>query len=205
MMKSGLWSIALILLIAVCRVAVTSGLAGLLKPMWLSLIWTKVKSPPLPPLRCAVLANARDDGMPPLIVQTSPVPAHAMHFRNPRRSMPSLSRSCNFWSIRSLFWSVICPPVFLSAFTVDNWNESLLFPLTIEGQPETSTVAWTALPTSLKGKDCLAEYNGHYLRRLASGDEDRQPILQRGCGSVVLSGAGYDSPACPLHTTVVLP
>src|ERR1700691_4407034 len=160
MMKSGLWSIALILLIAVCRVAVTSGLAGLLKPMWLWVIWTQTKSPPLPPLRSAALATARDDGMPPLIVQTSPVPAHAMHFRNPRRSMPSLLRSCNFWSIRSLFWSVIGPPVFLSAFTVDNWNEPLLFPLKIEGRPETSTVAWTALPTSHKWKECMAVQRG---------------------------------------------
>lgn len=50
--------------------------------------------------------------------------------------------------------------MFLSAFTVDNWNESLLFPLKIEGRPETSTVAWSALPTSLKWKDCMAEYNG---------------------------------------------
>src|SRR3989440_282329 len=95
MMKSGLWDIALILLIAVCSVAVTSRLAGLLKPMWLSLICTKLKSPPLPALRSAVLANARDIGMPPLMVQTNPVPAHAMHFRNPRRSTPSLLKSSN--------------------------------------------------------------------------------------------------------------
>src|SRR5216684_8281046 len=78
MMKSGLCGMVLILLIAVCKVAVTSGFAGLLTPMWLSLICTKLKSPPLPALRSAVLANARDTGMPPLKVQTKPVPAHAI-------------------------------------------------------------------------------------------------------------------------------
>src|ERR1700693_989022 len=101
MMKSGFWGIALILLIAVCRVAVTSGLAGLLKPIWLSLICTNVKSALLAALRLALLANARDAGMPPLMVQTRPVPAHAMHFRNPRRSTPSLLRSCNFQAWRN--------------------------------------------------------------------------------------------------------
>ena len=113
MMKSGGWGMALILLIAVCRVAVTSGFAGLLKPMWLSLICTNVKSADLPAVRSALFANARDTGMPPLIVQTRPVPAHAMHFRNPRRSMPSSLRSCKFWSIRSRFFSAICPPFLL--------------------------------------------------------------------------------------------
>ena len=55
--------------------------------MWLSLICTKVKSD------CAEgfigSPNTREVGTPPAKVQTRPVPAHAMHFRNPRRSMPS--------------------------------------------------------------------------------------------------------------------
>ena len=42
--KSGGVGSALILSMATCSVAVTSGLASLLKPMWLSLIWTKLKS-----------------------------------------------------------------------------------------------------------------------------------------------------------------
>src|ERR1700692_2764065 len=127
MMKSGLWGIALILLIAVCSVAVTSGLAGLLKPMCLSLICTKLKSPLLPALRSAVLANARDTGMPPLMVQTRPVPAHAMHFRNPRRSMPSLLRFRNFLidEIPHLVCHVASGFVMLR---VDNSRASLLFP-----------------------------------------------------------------------------
>ncbi len=37
--------------------------------------------------------NARDEGIPPPIVQRSPVPAQAMHLRKPRRSTPSLARS----------------------------------------------------------------------------------------------------------------
>ena len=43
--------------------------------------------------------NARDERTPPPAVQTSPVPAQAMHLRNPRRSTPScprdLGRSCS--------------------------------------------------------------------------------------------------------------
>ena len=67
--------------------AVTSVFAALLKPMWLSLIWTNEKSD------CADVRadspKAREVGTPPLKVQTRPVPAQAMHLRNPRRSMPS--------------------------------------------------------------------------------------------------------------------
>ena len=112
MMKSGLWGMALILLIAIWSVAVTSGLAGLLKPMWLSLICTKVKSAPLPTFLPVFLANTRDAGMPPLIVQTRPVPAHAMHFRNPRRSTPSPPALPSLLgsSIRYRLLSDICPP-----------------------------------------------------------------------------------------------
>jgi len=45
MMKSGVCGTEFILSTAARRVAVTSGLAGLLKPIWLSLIWTKLKLP----------------------------------------------------------------------------------------------------------------------------------------------------------------
>ena len=55
------------------------------KPMWLSLICTKLKSPPI---SGAVAPSSFDVSTPPLIVQSTPVPAHAMHLRNPRRSMP---------------------------------------------------------------------------------------------------------------------
>ena len=51
-MRSPVWSAkaggvgnALILATASCKVAVTSVFAGLLNPIWLSLIWTKLKSP----------------------------------------------------------------------------------------------------------------------------------------------------------------
>src|SRR5262249_41902742 len=55
--------------------------------MWLSLIWIKVKSP-LPAAR-VWFPKARDDKIPLLTVQASPVPAQAIHSRNPRRSIPS--------------------------------------------------------------------------------------------------------------------
>jgi hypothetical protein len=67
-------------------------LAGLLKPMWLSLIWTKEK------LLCVAAAVACgvgpaakrfEVGTPPAMVQRRPVPAQAMQERKLRRSIPS--------------------------------------------------------------------------------------------------------------------
>src|SRR5262249_44911590 len=61
------------------------------KPMWLSLTWTKEKLSPAG--RSCPRPKARDERRPPPTVQTRPVPAQAMHSRNPRRSMPSASQS----------------------------------------------------------------------------------------------------------------
>src|SRR5881628_1270637 len=60
--------------------------------MCVSLIWTKLK---LPGLASAAAAGeiTRDDSTPPVETQTSPVPAQAMHSRNPRRSIWSMSAS----------------------------------------------------------------------------------------------------------------
>ena len=66
---------------ASCKVAVTSVLAGLSKPRWLSLICTKVKSLPA----ASALPIRRERGTPPATVQTIAVPAQVMHFRKPRR------------------------------------------------------------------------------------------------------------------------
>src|SRR4051812_1972982 len=70
---------------ASCNVLLGSGLASALKPIWLSLIWTKVKSA----LFCASAAFAsprpNSRGTPPLTAQTRPVPPQARHFRTPRR------------------------------------------------------------------------------------------------------------------------
>jgi RNA polymerase sigma-70 factor (ECF subfamily) len=85
MMKSGACGSALILSTVACSVPTTSGFAGLLKPIWLSLICTKVISPLGSPV-CPGLPNARELSRPPPTVQTTPVPAQAMHSRNPRRS-----------------------------------------------------------------------------------------------------------------------
>src|SRR6266446_8505714 len=72
-------------------VPATSGLAGLLNPIWLSLICTKLSSPAI---SRALISPSRlrlyDFRIPPSITQSAPVPAHAMHFRNPRLSTPSL-------------------------------------------------------------------------------------------------------------------
>jgi hypothetical protein len=87
-MKSGVRGRALILSTATRSVAVTSGFAGLLKPMWLSLIWAKLKPPASLATDC--WPNALELARPAPIVHTTPVPAQAMHSRKPRRSIPSL-------------------------------------------------------------------------------------------------------------------
>ena len=88
---------ALIFSTAALKVAATSGLAGLLNPMWLSLICTKLSSPILWDFVFDPMskASAREVSTPPSITQSAPVPAQAMHFRNPRRSIPSLWWSCS--------------------------------------------------------------------------------------------------------------
>src|SRR6267378_5460788 len=95
----------LILSTAAFSVPTTSVFAGLLKPMWLSLICAKLISPFIAagsssPIRL----KAYEFRTPPLITQNVPVPAHAMHFRNPRRSIPSWLWS---YKISSFFLSVI--------------------------------------------------------------------------------------------------
>ena len=82
MRKAGLSGIARTLSTAAFRVARASGLAGFSKPMWLSESWTKEK----PPSAALAAPIRRDDGTPPATVQTTPVPAHSMHFKVWRRS-----------------------------------------------------------------------------------------------------------------------
>jgi len=86
-MNSGATGKALILVTAACSVETTSGFAGLLKPMWLSLIWTKLNSPAA--CWCEASLRLYDLSTPPWSTHRAPVPAQAMHFRNPRRSIPS--------------------------------------------------------------------------------------------------------------------
>src|SRR5882724_6719949 len=71
--------------------------------MWLSLICTNCSSPLAAaaprssrPPELNVRLRLKDFRTPPLITHRVPVPAHAMHFRNPRRSTPSW-----LWSIKS--------------------------------------------------------------------------------------------------------
>src|SRR6266566_9101151 len=94
-MKDGVLGSVLIFATASRKVAATSLFASLLKPMWLSLIWTKLRSAPA---ARAAASEARlrvcDLRIPPDMVQRTPVPAQAMHLRKPRRSTPSLSWLC---------------------------------------------------------------------------------------------------------------
>ncbi len=77
-MKAGRSGAAPIRLIASCKVPTASGLAALLKPIWLSLICTK-----LSPLAsaAAALPISPERGTPPATVQTTAVPAQVMHLQ----------------------------------------------------------------------------------------------------------------------------
>jgi hypothetical protein len=94
MRNAGFGSSALIRPMAASKVPSASGFAAPLKPMWVSLICTKLKLSP----DCASAGpgpNARERGTPPTTDQMRPVPVHAMHCRKPRRSTscPSLMLS----------------------------------------------------------------------------------------------------------------
>ena len=79
---------ALILVTTSCSVAAASLLASPLKPTCESLIWTKLKLPAAG--SAAAAGNTREDRMPPVAVQTTPVPTQAMHSKKPRRLMRSM-------------------------------------------------------------------------------------------------------------------
>src|SRR5258708_39893058 len=91
-MKEGATGSALILSIAAFRVATTSVLAGLLKPMWLSLIWTKLKSP------CAAAAAPASERRvggeggrpPPLGTAEGSLPRPAPHLKKTPPAAPAV-------------------------------------------------------------------------------------------------------------------
>src|ERR1043166_1606630 len=81
-MKAGFIGSAFTLAIAASSVPLTLGLAGLSKPMWLSLICRKVR-----PLGCACASPMMpsERGTPPPIVHRTPAPAQVMHLSTWRR------------------------------------------------------------------------------------------------------------------------
>src|ERR1700722_17816595 len=72
-MKSGAWGSALILAMACLRVPTTSVLAGLLKPMWLSLICTQFK----PPIMLSAGGGVGGDKMLRGMQASTDVPQHS--------------------------------------------------------------------------------------------------------------------------------
>src|SRR5258707_5940096 len=90
-MNAGFCGSAPILTIASSRVASTLGLAGLLKPMWLSEIWRNVN--PLAAAFASEIPSIDDRGTPPDTVHNTPVPAQSMHSKAPRLLTPSFSSS----------------------------------------------------------------------------------------------------------------
>src|SRR6516164_3567309 len=88
MRKAGGLGRALILSITCCSVTAASLLASPLNPMCVSLICTKLKLPSS--AAASPTGKTRDAKTPPVAVQTTPVPTHAMHSRKPRRFMRSM-------------------------------------------------------------------------------------------------------------------
>ncbi len=95
--NAGWTGIALILAIASPRVAAGSGFAGSLKPMWLSLICTKLRLPFAASAADASPISPTVRGIPPLTVHKTPAPAQLMHCSILRRfrltPLPRLLRS----------------------------------------------------------------------------------------------------------------
>ena len=87
-MNEGFAGIALILSMASSSVPSALGLAGLSKPTWLSLIWRKVM-PGAARAACAESMMPSERGTPPVMVQSTPVPAQVMHSSTLRRLTPS--------------------------------------------------------------------------------------------------------------------
>jgi hypothetical protein len=83
-MKAGLFAMSRMRWAASRKVTRASGLGSLLKPMWLSLTWTKVRG--WTPLAMAWPAPSRVEvATPPPRVQTTPPPAQPRHSSTRRR------------------------------------------------------------------------------------------------------------------------
>ena len=88
-MKAGLVVTAFTLAMASRSVPSASGLAGLRKPIWLSLICRKVK--PADSAAKASPSRPKDFGTPPDSVHNTPVPAQIIHSSAPPRLTPASS------------------------------------------------------------------------------------------------------------------
>src|SRR5215471_18117471 len=86
-MKEGFAESDLTLAMASSSVPITLGLAGLSKPMWLSLICRKVSL--LAGAASAPSMIPSESGTPPEIVHSTPVPAQVMHSNTFRRLTPA--------------------------------------------------------------------------------------------------------------------
>jgi hypothetical protein len=88
-MKAGRSGSVSIFIMASSSMAIGSGFAAPLKPMWLSEICRNVK----PLAACALASDAPrsddDRGTPPTIVHSTPVPAQIKHSNVLRRFIPS--------------------------------------------------------------------------------------------------------------------
>src|SRR3954453_7524714 len=74
--------------IAAARVPGVSVLGAFLKPIWLSLIWTKLSARPGAAVAALAGLIRLERGTPPATVQSTPAPAQTMHSSTPRRLVP---------------------------------------------------------------------------------------------------------------------
>src|SRR4029078_5259530 len=97
---------------------------ALLNPIWLSLICTKLSSLAESGPNFGILLRLYDFRPRPCRTKTAPVPAHAMHFKNPRRSTPSLSWSCNSSSVffSDILVLLVCYALLHSAPHATSWR-----------------------------------------------------------------------------------
>src|SRR4051794_37706568 len=98
--------------IASVSVPGVSALGGFLKPIWLSLICTKLRLRPAAGVAASAGLIRRERGTPPATVQSTPAPAHTMHSSTPRRLLvcwPSSAGSgAARWSRSSVMVGSVC-------------------------------------------------------------------------------------------------
>src|SRR6185312_4658466 len=105
-----------------------SGLAGLLKPIWLSLICRKLK--PAGTAARASPSSPKDFGTPPDSVHKIPVPAQTMHVSAPLRLRPDRSSSASGASIVGLASSsiTVSPSFAIKRYEEETGARGDLFP-----------------------------------------------------------------------------
>src|SRR5437660_1357732 len=165
-MKDGCSCAALTLATASRSVAVTSLFASLLNPMWLSLICTKRRPPSARMPLCAARSIDIPFRTPFVIVHAAPVPTHAMHFRNPRRSH---SESACLFAINP-------PPC-----TGKDWGGGANIPGGVPGIKWTRTESYNRSMPDRRFEEVVSPHLDaafNYARWLTKNEADAEDVVQ---------------------------